>query len=105
MIKANDNEPAQLQADSPTFKKQSRSMAGSSLQGGLSSRANNFSEMTQSLQYSIKDMFQEEDSLFPNFSHRFSPREIEDTDWYTIVHRKRIKRAQVPPNMLKKNLL
>ena len=61
--------------------------------------------MTQSLQYSIKDMFQDEGSIFPNFKHEFSPREIEDTDWYTIVHKKRITRAPVPPNMLKKNLL
>ena len=31
MIKANDNEPAQLQVDSPTIKNQSRNMVGKSL--------------------------------------------------------------------------
>lgn len=33
------------------------------------------------------------DTLFPSVTYEFSNEEIESTDWYTLVHRKKLRKA------------
>ena len=40
-------------------------------------------------------------AIFPNFSYDFSSQEIENTDWYKLVHKKKLRRAMVPASLLK----
>lgn len=40
--------------------------------------------------------------MFPNFDYIFSPVEVQNTDWFDLVHVKKLRRAKmVPPTLLK----
>ena len=43
----------------------------------------------------------EKDHLFSNFKYQFSQEEIDNTDWYQLVHHKKLRRKMVAPINLK----